>query len=160
MKYAIGTVAAVALGLSMAVSAQAQTPQHPMNSSPSMTTAPSPQARNGHAISQKEKIKQAQQALKAEGLYKGKVDGIWGSGSRQALMQFEKHNNLPATGKLDSRTFAALTQSTTPASIGSSTPHQQGSGQTNMTPNQTMPGHTPAPGAGSNGAAGAGGTQH
>jgi hypothetical protein len=79
-------------------------------------------------------------------------------------MQFEKRNNLPTIGKLDSKTFAALTQSTTPASIGSSTPHQQVPGQTNMTPTQTMPGQMSAPGAGGNGAAGAtpgaGGTQH
>jgi len=160
MKYAIGAVVAVALGLSMAVSAQAQTPQH-QTPSPNMTAPTAmPQARNmasgskqataGHAISQKEKIKQAQHALKNEGLYKGKIDGNWGSKSRQALMQFEKRNNLPATGKLDSKTFAALTQST-PANIGSSTPHQQGAGQTNMTPTQTMP----TPSAGGNGTPGA-----
>ena len=70
MKYAIGAVAAVALGLSMAVSAQAQTPQ------PSDNIRRRPML--GHAISHKDKIKQAQQALKTEGLYKGKIDGHWG----------------------------------------------------------------------------------
>ncbi|MGE0258634.1 MAG: peptidoglycan-binding domain-containing protein [Alphaproteobacteria bacterium] len=161
MKYAIGAVAAVALGFSMAVSAQAQTPQHQTNSSPNMAAPAAPgskQANAGHAISQKAQIKQAQQALKDEGLYQGKIDGKWGHESRQALMQFEKRNNLPATGRLDSNTFAALTQSTSPASIGSSVPNGQGSGQTNMHP-YTPPAQT-APNTGGNGAAGAGGTQH
>jgi hypothetical protein len=177
MKHAIGAVAAVALGLSMAASAQAQTPQHQTNPSPNMTTpaAPMPQgqsmtqgsqpgskqqARNGGATSHQERMKLAQRALQAEGFYKGKIDGKWGSKSRQALVQFEKHNNLPATGKLDDNTFAALTRATAPVGVGSSTPRQDGAGQMNMTPSQT----TPTPGAGGNDAAGttsrAGGAQH
>jgi peptidoglycan hydrolase-like protein with peptidoglycan-binding domain len=164
MKYAIGAVGAIALGLSMAVSAQAQTPPPQTNSSPNMAAPAAPgskQTNAGHAISQKEKIKQAQQALKDDGFYKGRVDGVWGHGSRQALMQFQRRNNLPATGRLDSNTFAALTQSTTPASIGSSMPNGHGAGQTNMHPNTTPSGT--APNAGGNGAgatSGAGGTKY
>ena len=83
MKFAIGAVAAVALGFSMAVSAQAQTSQYQTNPSANMTQgsqAGAKQANAAHAISQKDKIKQAQQALKDEGLYNGKVDGRWGTG--------------------------------------------------------------------------------
>ena len=101
MKYAIGAVAAVALGLSMAVSAQAQTPQPSTNPT---------QANAGHAISHKDQIKQAQQALKTEGLYNGKIDGHWGAKSRQPSCSLKSVTICPPPARLDSHTFAALTR--------------------------------------------------
>ena len=36
------------------------------------------------------------------------VDGKWGPDTRRALREFQQSNNLPQTGRLDSRTTAAL----------------------------------------------------
>lgn len=39
-----------------------------------------------------------QQQLKAQGYYKGKIDGIFNSKTEKAVKQFQKDNNLPVTG--------------------------------------------------------------
>jgi peptidoglycan hydrolase-like protein with peptidoglycan-binding domain len=171
MKHSLGAVVALALGVSLAASAQAQTPQGQMTGSPTISTAPSSampqnraaapgamqQAKTGRAISHKEMTKLAQQTLKAEGFYNGKIDGNWGSKSRQALIQFEKRHNLPASGTLNRNTFAALMGTTTPA-VGSSVPRAQGAGSTSSmgaTPGMPAPTRAPSAGAGTAGAAGA-----
>ena len=38
------------------------------------------------------------------------IDGIWGEGSRRALMQFQRAHGLPATGVVDNSTWAILKQ--------------------------------------------------
>ena len=52
-------------------------------------------------------IKQAQEALKAKGLNPG-TDGKLDDKTQQALRDFQKVNNLPATGVLDAQTAAKL----------------------------------------------------
>ena len=47
-------------------------------------------------------LQDAQRALAALGLYDGKIDGIWGPGTRKAVKQFQKLEFLPITGELDS----------------------------------------------------------
>jgi peptidoglycan hydrolase-like protein with peptidoglycan-binding domain len=54
-----------------------------------------------------EHIKKAQEALKAKGLNPG-TDGKMDEKTQQALRDFQKVNNLPATGVLDSQTAAKL----------------------------------------------------
>jgi putative peptidoglycan binding protein len=54
-----------------------------------------------------EHIRQAQQALKAKGLNPG-TDGKMDDKTQQALRDFQKVNNLPATGVLDAQTAAKL----------------------------------------------------
>lgn len=49
-----------------------------------------------------------QQALSAQGLYRGKIDGIWGKRSKAALARFRASMALPATAQWDSATQAAL----------------------------------------------------
>jgi len=49
-----------------------------------------------------------QRALARHGEYRGKVDGVWGKGTEDALRQFQKKNNLDVTGKVDDATAAKL----------------------------------------------------
>ena len=52
-------------------------------------------------------VKKAQDALKAKGLNPG-IDGKMDPATQQALQDFQKKNNLPATGVLDEKTAAKL----------------------------------------------------
>lgn len=52
--------------------------------------------------------KRAQQALAAQGLYKGNIDGVWGRRSKAALARFRASLALPATAVWDEATQAAL----------------------------------------------------
>lgn len=47
----------------------------------------------------KEEIIALQNALSKEGLYKGKMDGVWGKKSRLALRTYQKNNHLTVTGE-------------------------------------------------------------
>lgn len=51
-----------------------------------------------------------QQDLKKVGLYPGKVDGIFGNGTKTAVLQFQKKYKLPATGKADAATQAKMNE--------------------------------------------------
>jgi peptidoglycan hydrolase-like protein with peptidoglycan-binding domain len=53
-------------------------------------------------------VKQAQEKLKSENLYKGRVDGILGPETQHALKQFQQQNNLQQTGQLDDQTEQKL----------------------------------------------------
>lgn len=52
--------------------------------------------------------RQAQQALATRGYDPGPIDGIWGQRSRQAAMDFQRANNMAATGSLNASTMQAL----------------------------------------------------
>jgi len=52
--------------------------------------------------------KEAQQQLKAAGVYKGKIDGNMGSETKQAISQFQQQKGLDQTGKLDRQTLSAM----------------------------------------------------
>lgn len=52
--------------------------------------------------------RQVQQQLQSQGYDVGQVDGIWGARSRQALLNFQRDQNLQASGRPDSQTMAAL----------------------------------------------------
>ncbi len=53
-------------------------------------------------------VKQVQQKLKNWGYYSGAVDGIFGSGTRKAVILFQKRNNLTADGIVGTKTLNAL----------------------------------------------------
>jgi len=69
----------------------------------------------------------AQQALKADNLYRGAVDGIVGPKTKQALAQFQKQEGLKQTSALDRATMQALDRAPHTAS-GSSSPPPSASG--------------------------------
>ncbi|MGE5515720.1 MAG: peptidoglycan-binding domain-containing protein [Bacteroidota bacterium] len=52
--------------------------------------------------------RQVQQQLQSQGYDVGQVDGVWGAKSRQALMNFQRDQNIQANGRPDRQTMAAL----------------------------------------------------
>jgi peptidoglycan hydrolase-like protein with peptidoglycan-binding domain len=55
----------------------------------------------------REEIIEVQRVLVAEG-FAIEVDGVWGPGTREALVTFQRRRGLPAIGVIDTRTVAAL----------------------------------------------------
>lgn len=55
-----------------------------------------------------DQVKQAQEALKMEGLHPGPVDGVVGSRTGRALRAYQAREGLPQTGVLDEATFHRL----------------------------------------------------
>src|SRR5258705_6256671 len=50
----------------------------------------------------------AQIALARRGLYRGEIDGVYGSGMELSLRAYQARTRLPVTGRLDLETLAAL----------------------------------------------------
>jgi peptidoglycan hydrolase-like protein with peptidoglycan-binding domain len=90
-------------------------------------------------------IQNVQQKLQQDGLYRGRIDGLVGPGTQQALRSYQQKNGLPVTGTLDQQTMASLNGSG--AGMGSSTmpnagndmntPPTSNSGATNPNPSPT-----------------------
>jgi peptidoglycan hydrolase-like protein with peptidoglycan-binding domain len=101
--------------------------------SPYMANSGSTAAPSGAMHLTRSDVRQAQQQLKAEGLYRGKVDGKDGPKTRAAIRQFQKKNGLPVTARLDENTMNQLGGAGMNQNMGqgSSMPP---SGATNMTP--------------------------
>ena len=55
-----------------------------------------------------DKVREMQQKLKSWGYYDGAVDGIFGSGTREAVKYFQRVNGLSADGVVGAATAAAL----------------------------------------------------
>lgn len=55
-----------------------------------------------------EEVKAVQRKLRQWGYYDGAVDGIYGSGTRQAVVKFQQKNGLTADGIVGEKTAAAL----------------------------------------------------
>jgi peptidoglycan hydrolase-like protein with peptidoglycan-binding domain len=53
-------------------------------------------------------LMQVQDRLRQLGLYSGRIDGVWGPGSQQALERFQQGNGLQVTGQLNHATAATL----------------------------------------------------
>jgi membrane-bound lytic murein transglycosylase B len=53
-------------------------------------------------------VRQVQHALNQRGYRAGPVDGLMGQATQTALMQFQRAENLEATGALNQQTLAAL----------------------------------------------------
>ena len=77
---------------------------------PSTTPGGSPQGALQNGPQTPAGIQQAQQQLRAQGLYNGAIDGQLGPEMKTALTQFQQRNGLPQTGMLDQQTSALLTQ--------------------------------------------------
>lgn len=56
----------------------------------------------------KNEIKKMQETLQGRGYYGGEVDGIIGLRTRASLRAYQKAENLPTTGQVDTRTAAGL----------------------------------------------------
>ena len=53
-------------------------------------------------------IRAVQQELKAAGIYKGAIDGVWGPDSRSAIERYQAQHGLYASGQLDHDTLQAM----------------------------------------------------
>ncbi|MBD2578322.1 peptidoglycan-binding protein [Oscillatoria sp. FACHB-1406] len=58
-----------------------------------------------------ENVRALQEALKKAGFYQGTVDGVFGRGTRAAVIAFQRKHGLPADGVAGSHTQAALNPS-------------------------------------------------
>jgi peptidoglycan hydrolase-like protein with peptidoglycan-binding domain len=59
-------------------------------------TAPAPVTRG--------EVKNVQRELQTEGLYKGKIDGVVGPQTKEALSTYQKDHGLPQTAMIDQQT--------------------------------------------------------
>jgi peptidoglycan hydrolase-like protein with peptidoglycan-binding domain len=95
---------------------------------PSATQAQSPSdASATPTAASNEDMTEVQSKLASAGLYHGKVDGVNGAETKQALLQFQKKNGLEPTGQLDQQTQEKLGMSGSSSSSGSSSPSSSGS---------------------------------
>jgi hypothetical protein len=88
----------------------------------------------------RQQVRQIQEQLKTQGLYKGRIDGMMGPETKQAIQQFQQQNNLQATGTLDQQTLAALSSGTNGQGSNNMTPGTQppNTGANNETGNQSQ----------------------
>ncbi|MFZ0417525.1 MAG: peptidoglycan-binding domain-containing protein [Candidatus Sulfotelmatobacter sp.] len=56
----------------------------------------------------KNEIKKVQETLRGKGYYGGKADGVFGLRTRASIRAYQKAENLPVTGQVDTRTAAGL----------------------------------------------------
>ncbi|HWY57257.1 MAG TPA: peptidoglycan-binding domain-containing protein [Terriglobales bacterium] len=68
-----------------------------------------PDLRNGlPAVGHGSDAKKVQQSLRDKGHYQGDIDGVFGLRTRASIRGFQKAENLPATGQLDTGTADRL----------------------------------------------------
>ncbi len=53
-------------------------------------------------------LQQVQERLRQAGAYQGRVDGVWGPESQQALERYQQRNGLQVTGQMNQATAATL----------------------------------------------------
>ena len=75
---------------------------------PERMEAPDAGSSQGEMVISSEDIRKAQEALKAKGKDPGAVSGRMHARTQEALREFQKENNLPATGVLDKKTADKL----------------------------------------------------
>ena len=56
----------------------------------------------------KNEIMKMQETLRNKGQYRGKIDGVFGLQTRASIRAYQKTQNLPITGQVDSRTADGL----------------------------------------------------
>ena len=70
-----------------------------------------------------EMVRQVQSKLRDGGYYKqGPVDGVWGSGTENAVRSFQHDHNLTSSGQLDVPTLQALNLNNPPAGYNDTAP--------------------------------------
>jgi peptidoglycan hydrolase-like protein with peptidoglycan-binding domain len=60
------------------------------------------------AIGHRNDVKKMQQTLRDKGHYRGEVDGVFGLRTRASIRGFQKAENLPVTGELNTQTAGEL----------------------------------------------------
>lgn len=118
---------------------QAANPAQPSN--PGMTSSSQDMANSGQEMGNtglshanwgrmsRADVKELQQKLQQEGLYRGRIDGIDGRETHAALRAYQHQNGLRVTGRPDQQTVASLLGGGT--GVGSSMPSNNSNGTTN-----------------------------
>jgi len=119
MRMIISTLSAVVLSTSLAAAA---TPQPSQSNTTGSTAAPAQSAQSNtqtmpahksavatkvHAMSRR-RVEEIQTALNSKDGAKLAIDGVYGPKTRAALEDFQKKNNLKATGRADHATLRKL----------------------------------------------------
>lgn len=113
MNHALKAVIALVMGVGLAATAQAH--------GTDMHHAAAMSQRHAQMGVSRQQVKTAQQQLKADGLYKGRVDGIMNRRTRMAVARFQQRNGLQRTATLNRKTFDRLTGKQA-VGVGSSRP--------------------------------------
>jgi rare lipoprotein A len=98
-----------------------------------------------------DQVKQAQEALKAEGFHPGSVDGVVGRRTREALRAYQAREGLLPTGVLDEPTFSRLAPRPTCVQEGLATSYghawkgRQTAGGARFSPDALTAGHRTLP---------------
>ncbi len=71
-------------------------------------------------------VKEVQRRLKQWGYYTGSVDGVFGTGTRSAVISFQKKNGLTADGVVGKATYKALGMNDAYNALQNSVPSQTG----------------------------------
>ena len=58
----------------------------------------------GGRMSRRDQVREVQQKLQADNLYNGKIDGVMGRETRQALRSYQQQNGLRVNARLDRQT--------------------------------------------------------
>ncbi len=75
-------------------------------------------------------VKEVQRRLKLWGYYSGKVDGVFGSATKKAVIAFQKKNGLTADGVVGKATYAALGMNASYNVLNGKSPSNSNSGST------------------------------
>jgi peptidoglycan hydrolase-like protein with peptidoglycan-binding domain len=100
-------------------------------------------------------VRQAQEALQDQGIYKGQVDGKMGPQTKHAIAQFQKQKGLKQTAQLDQPTMSDLQNGAMSGSDNSSS-SPSGSGPIGRSPNGSPGFNSSSGGAASGGMSGNG----
>jgi len=98
-----------------------------------------------------QEVREAQEALKAMGLYEGNVDGLYGRQTQRAVAEYQRRENLPQTATLDDRLLERLRTGATagtsqPATTGETAPVNRAPATGETAPMNRAPApQTPAP---------------
>ncbi len=74
-----------------------------------------------------DEVKEVQRRLKQWGYYSGSVDGVFGSGTKNAVIAFQKKNGLTADGIVGKSTYAALGMNASYNALNGKSPSNGGS---------------------------------
>src|SRR5712691_3309918 len=126
MNHAVRAVVALALGVGLAVAAQAHGTDQ-QGAAPTMqrhAALTGQMQRDSATKLSRQQIREAQQQLKSADFYKGAINGVMNHRTHLAIARFQQHNALPRTATLDRKTLDRLSGSQG-VGVGSSMPMQE-----------------------------------
>jgi peptidoglycan hydrolase-like protein with peptidoglycan-binding domain len=103
--------AALAVAGFVALAGCSSSANHPITQTgsvaPAATNSPAPVAAMTPEVSPG-LIKRIQTTLQQQGLYNGRIDGVWGPQTQGAIHSYQQSHNLTNNGELDAPTLASL----------------------------------------------------